>query len=49
MTGFGAKLSEDGIVETFDNDDDALDAVENGVVVCDYFISTFLIFPIKCN
>lgn len=35
MTGFGAKLSEDGIVETFDNDDDALDAVENGVVVVD--------------
>ncbi|KAG5525876.1 hypothetical protein RHGRI_032239 [Rhododendron griersonianum] len=34
VTGFGAKLSEDGIVETFDNDDDALDAVENGVVVC---------------
>ncbi|KAG5525877.1 hypothetical protein RHGRI_032239 [Rhododendron griersonianum] len=47
VTGFGAKLSEDGIVETFDNDDDALDAVENGVVVCDYFISTFFIFPIK--
>ncbi|KAI8532148.1 hypothetical protein RHMOL_Rhmol11G0190900 [Rhododendron molle] len=46
-TGFGAKLSEDGIVETFDNDDDALDAVENGVVVCDYFISTFLILPIE--
>ncbi|KAF7131809.1 hypothetical protein RHSIM_Rhsim09G0048600 [Rhododendron simsii] len=35
VTGFGAKLSEDGIVETFDNDDDALDAVENGVVVVD--------------
>ncbi|KAL6964379.1 hypothetical protein U1Q18_035434 [Sarracenia purpurea var. burkii] len=31
----GAKLSEDGIIETFDNNDEALDAVNNGVVVVD--------------
>lgn len=29
----GAKVSEDGIIETFDNDDEALDAVDSGVVV----------------
>lgn len=31
----GAKVSEDGIIETFDNDDEALDAVDSGVVVVD--------------
>ncbi|XP_075652057.1 putative transferase At1g60990, chloroplastic isoform X1 [Castanea sativa] len=31
----GTKVSDDGIVETFDNDDEALDAVDNGVVVVD--------------
>ncbi|KAA8536550.1 hypothetical protein F0562_029028 [Nyssa sinensis] len=35
VTVEGAKVSEDGIVETFDNDDEALDAVDNGVVVVD--------------
>jgi hypothetical protein len=30
----GAKVSDDGIIETFDNDDQALDAVDNGVAVC---------------
>ncbi|KAF5951995.1 hypothetical protein HYC85_009939 [Camellia sinensis] len=35
VTVVGAKISEDGIIETFDNDDEALDAVENGVVGCD--------------
>ncbi|CAL5329734.1 unnamed protein product [Camellia sinensis] len=35
VTVVGAKISEDGIIETFDNDDEALDAVENGVVVVD--------------
>lgn len=29
----GAEVSGDGIIETFHNDDEALDAVENGVVV----------------
>lgn len=33
MTADGAKASEDGIIETFDNDDEALDAFGNGVVV----------------
>lgn len=31
----GAKVSDDGVIETFDNDDEALDAVDNGVVVVD--------------
>ncbi|KAL2343160.1 hypothetical protein Fmac_004445 [Flemingia macrophylla] len=31
----GAEISQDGIVETFLNDDEALDAVDNGVVVVD--------------
>ncbi|KAJ0077869.1 hypothetical protein Patl1_36855 [Pistacia atlantica] len=31
----GAEVSENGIVETFGNDDEALDAVENGVAVVD--------------
>ncbi|KAL1203674.1 putative transferase [Cardamine amara subsp. amara] len=31
----GGKVSEDGIVESFDNDDEALDAFDNGVVVVD--------------
>ncbi|KAJ0078235.1 hypothetical protein Patl1_36639 [Pistacia atlantica] len=32
----GAEVSENGIVETFGNDDEALDAVENGVAVSVY-------------
>lgn len=35
MTEAGAKVSEAGIIETFDNDDEALDAVDNGLVVVD--------------
>nr|POE45683.1 putative transferase, chloroplastic [Quercus suber] len=35
LTLSGTKVSDDGIVETFDNDDEALDAVDNGVVVVD--------------
>ncbi|ESQ29358.1 hypothetical protein EUTSA_v10023478mg [Eutrema salsugineum] len=31
----GGKVSEDGVVESFDNDDEALDAFDNGVVVVD--------------
>ncbi|KAK3011326.1 hypothetical protein RJ639_011713 [Escallonia herrerae] len=31
----GAKVSEDGIVETYHNDDEALDAAKNGVAVVD--------------
>lgn len=34
MATAGAKVSDDGIIETFDNDDQALDAVDNGVAVC---------------
>lgn len=30
----GGKVSEDGVVESFNNDDEALDAFDNGVVVC---------------
>lgn len=33
MTEAGAKVSEAGIIETFDNDDEAFGAVDNGVVV----------------
>lgn len=33
MTVAGAKVSEDGIIETY-NDDEALDAADNGVAVC---------------
>lgn len=33
----GAEISEEGIVETFHNDDEALDAVDNGVVVRIFF------------
>lgn len=29
----GAEVSEEGIIETFRNDDEALDATDNGVVV----------------
>ncbi|KAH0768292.1 hypothetical protein KY285_004163 [Solanum tuberosum] len=35
MTIAGAKVSEDGVIGTFDNDEEALDAVENGVAVVD--------------
>lgn len=35
ITSKGAKVSEEGIIETFDNDDEALDAFDNGVVVMD--------------
>lgn len=38
----GAKVSDDGVVETFDNDDEALDAAYNGVVVGFYFSIFFL-------
>ncbi|VVA93921.1 unnamed protein product [Arabis nemorensis] len=31
----GGKVSEDGVVESFNNDDEALDAFDNGVVVVD--------------
>ncbi|XP_022726091.1 putative transferase At1g60990, chloroplastic [Durio zibethinus] len=31
----GARVSEEGIIETFENDDEALDALDNGVVVMD--------------
>ncbi|KAJ4717220.1 Aminomethyltransferase [Melia azedarach] len=31
----GAEISEDGIVETFGNDDEALDAIHNGVAIVD--------------
>ncbi|KAK3016313.1 hypothetical protein RJ639_007293 [Escallonia herrerae] len=31
----GAKVSEDGIVETYHNDDEALDAAKNGIAVVD--------------
>lgn len=33
VTLAGAKVSDDGIIETFNNDDEALDAADNGVVV----------------
>lgn len=29
----GAKVSEDWVIETFNNDEEALDAVDNGTVV----------------
>ena len=50
VTVVGARPSEDGIIETFDNDDEALDAVNNGVVVCDLFISNLniLAFSVFC-
>ncbi|WMV12430.1 hypothetical protein MTR67_005815 [Solanum verrucosum] len=35
MTIAGAKVSEDGVIGTFNNDEEALDAVENGVAVVD--------------
>lgn len=33
MATAGSKVSDDGIVETFGNDDEAFEAVDNGVVV----------------
>lgn len=33
----GGIVSEDGVVESFDNDDEALDAFDNGVVVSSLF------------
>ncbi|XP_062077305.1 putative transferase At1g60990, chloroplastic isoform X2 [Humulus lupulus] len=35
MEAAGAKVSDKGIIETFDNDDEALDAVDKGVAVVD--------------
>lgn len=35
----GGIVSEDGVVESFDNDDEALDAFDNGVVVIFSFLS----------
>ncbi|XWS67940.1 hypothetical protein CRYUN_Cryun04dG0047700 [Craigia yunnanensis] len=35
VTAEGAKVSEEGIIETFDNDDEALNAFDNGVVAMD--------------
>ncbi|OMO74259.1 hypothetical protein CCACVL1_16877 [Corchorus capsularis] len=35
VTAEGAKVSEGGIIETFDNDDEALDEFDNGVAVMD--------------
>ncbi|EOA35178.1 hypothetical protein CARUB_v10020323mg [Capsella rubella] len=35
ITVAGGKVSEDGVVESFDNDDEALDAFDNGVAVVD--------------
>lgn len=43
METTGATVSDEGIVETFDNDDEALDAVDNGVVV-GFFYFYFFIF-----
>ena len=37
----GGKVSEDGVVESFDNDDEALDAFDNGVVVCNLTLELF--------
>lgn len=34
MTIAGAKVSGDGVIETYDNDDEALDAADDGVAVC---------------
>ena len=44
----GAKVSEHGIIQTFDNDKEALDAFDNGIVVCTYInlISENSIFSI---
>lgn len=35
MVGAGAKVSDDGVVESYDNDDEALDAADNGLAVVD--------------
>ena len=43
METTGATVSDEGIVETFDNDDEALDAVDNGVVV-GFFLFFFFHF-----
>lgn len=34
MMVVGAKVSADGVVESYDNDDEALDAAYNGLAVC---------------
>lgn len=39
----GGKVSEDGIVESFENDDEALSAFDNGVVVCNFNFSFFVL------
>ena len=46
--GEGAKVSEQGIIETFDSDEEALDAFDNGIVVCTYInlISKYSILSI---
>lgn len=38
----GAEVSGEGIIETFRNDDEALDAADNGVVVCILFCNSFI-------
>ncbi|KAL3729584.1 hypothetical protein ACJRO7_026676 [Eucalyptus globulus] len=35
MVGAGAKVSDDGVVESYDNDEEALDAADNGLAVVD--------------
>jgi hypothetical protein len=43
----GAEVSEEGIIETFHNDEEALDAADNGVVVSILFC--YLFIPVaKC-
>lgn len=40
----GARISDDGIIETFHNDEEALDAANNGVAVCSLSIFFLLVF-----
>jgi len=39
----GTEVSGDGIIETFHNDDEAPNAVDNGVVVCIFFYARGLV------
>lgn len=41
MVGTGAKVSDDGVVESYDNDDEALDAADNGLASVEKTVSRF--------
>lgn len=48
MRDMGAEISDDGVIKTFGNDDEAIEAAENGVAVMHFFVLPPFIFS-NCN